>query len=178
MLFNQLRYLERCYEYPVSSGLFTSISGTFVTVQTFILYLQDSSKVKRTAGIASWAIATWAFIVIFSLFLDMFQKQIEQTKLICAYVQLKPSTPVELLKLTKDILATFEVRDARISLYNVFFFNTGFVFKLAASTFVYITVQLQVALSYFDDENKVDNITESSSFNLDRNRIKEFLFLY
>lgn len=55
------------------------------------IYFQ--SKVKRTAGIASWAIATWAFICIFSLLTDMFQKQIDQTKLICAYVQLKPSSP-------------------------------------------------------------------------------------
>lgn len=84
------------------------------------------------------------------------------------------------LKLTKDVITTLEIRDARMSLYNVFFFDTGLVFNLAASTFVYMTVQLQLAFPNLEDGHKTENVTKPtfSTLQLDRNMVKEFLFLY
>ncbi|XP_075972447.1 uncharacterized protein LOC142974168 [Anticarsia gemmatalis] len=113
-----------------------------------------------------------------SLLTDMFYRQIEQTKLICAYIQLKPTSSAAMVKLTKDVIATLEVRDARASLYDVFFFDTGLVFKLVASTFVYITVQLQLAFPNLEDGHKVENITKPAEFVLNQNAVKEFMFLY
>lgn len=55
-----------------------------------------------------------------------------------------------IFKLTKSILHTLEVREPRLTLYDLFYLDIGFIFRVAASTLVYITVQLQMG---FPKEN-------------------------
>ncbi|CAD0198744.1 unnamed protein product [Chrysodeixis includens] len=102
--------------------------------------------VIRASVISSWCLASWFHILVVSSQTDMFYKQLGQTKLICAYVQLKPNTPENIFRLTKTIFDALELRETRVSLYDMFSFDTGFILRIAASTFVYITAQLQLAL--------------------------------
>lgn len=50
---------------------------------------------------------------------------------------------------------TLELRDGRSSMYS-FRFDPGLVFSIAASTFVYITVQLQMAFPKLEDIRTVN----------------------
>ena len=84
---------------------------------------------------------------------------------------------MEILKLTKDILNILEVRDAYVSVYGMFSYNTGLVLKIAASTFVYITVQLQLAFPNLKEVHKVENVTLTPpEFDFDPAKVKEFWF--
>lgn len=84
----------------------------------------------------------------------------------------------ELLKLTKNILKTLEVRDTHMSVYDMFSFNTGLALKIAASTFVYITVQLQLAFPNLKEVHKIVNVTlPPAEFDFDPRKVKEFWFL-
>ncbi|XP_050561277.1 uncharacterized protein LOC126912592 [Spodoptera frugiperda] len=125
-----------------------------------------------------WSGASWFHLLIISMQSDLFFKEVQQLKLICAYVQLKPSSSAELLKLTKNILKTLEVRDTHMSVYDMFSFNTGLALKIAASTFVYITVQLQLAFPNLKEVHKIVNVTlPPAEFDFDPRKVKEFWFL-
>ncbi|CAH2062893.1 unnamed protein product, partial [Iphiclides podalirius] len=73
----------------------------------------------------------------------------------------------EILKLTRSILNTLEIREPRLSLYGMCFLNTGLVLRFAASIFVYITVQLQILIPAFEE-------TKQEPATLSRNGV--FLF--
>lgn len=74
----------------------------------------------------------------------------------------QPFLSDDILKLTKTIFGTLELRETRVSLYDMFYFDTGFVLRIAASTFVYITVQLQLALPNLKDGHYVSNTTATT----------------
>ncbi|KAF9824203.1 hypothetical protein SFRURICE_019883 [Spodoptera frugiperda] len=132
----------------------------------------------RATAMLGWSGASWFHLLIISMQSDLFFKEVQQLKLICAYVQLKPSSTAELLKLTKNILKTLEVRDTHMSAYGMFSFNTGLALKIAASTFVYITVQLQLAFPNLKEVHKIVNVTlPPAEFDFDPRKVKEFWFL-
>ncbi|KAF9410800.1 hypothetical protein HW555_010225, partial [Spodoptera exigua] len=159
-------------------GAVTIAVGSLVAVQTFIMYIQTSeTMIIRATAMLGWSVASWFHLLTTSMQTDLFFKEIEQMKLICAYVQLKPSSSAEILKLTKEILKTLEVRDAHVSVYGMFSFNTGLVLKIAASTFVYITVQLQLAFPNLKEVHKTVNVTlPPAEFDFDPRKVKEFWF--
>uniref|UniRef100_A0A2A4JW70 Gustatory receptor n=1 Tax=Heliothis virescens TaxID=7102 RepID=A0A2A4JW70_HELVI len=179
MIFDQLRRIEKCFSFALVLGTVTVAVGSMVAVQTVIMYIKTSeSKIIRGTAMLSWSVASWFHLLVISFQSDLFFRQIEQTKLICAYIQLKPNSPVEILKLTKDILDFLEVRDARVSVYGMFSFNTGVALKIAASTFVYITVQLQLAFPNLKEVHKVQNVSLTPpEFDFDPIKVKEFWFL-
>lgn len=65
-----------------------------------------------------------------------------------------------------------------MSAYGMFSFNTGLALKIAASTFVYITVQLQLAFPNLKEVHKIVNVTlPPTEFDFDPRKVKEFWFL-
>ncbi|XP_047023470.1 uncharacterized protein LOC124632621 [Helicoverpa zea] len=179
MIFDQLRRIEKCFSFALVLGAVTVAIGSMVAVQTVIMYIKTSeTMIIRGTAMLGWSGASWFHLLVISFQSDLFFRQIEQTKLICAYIQLKPNSPVEILKLTKDILNLLEVRDARVSVYGMFSFNTGLVLKIAASTFVYITVQLQLAFPNLREVHKIQNVSLTPpEFDFDPRKVKEFWFL-
>ncbi|XP_028177383.1 uncharacterized protein LOC114365110 [Ostrinia furnacalis] len=94
----------------------------------------------------SWLVLSWLYLLGMSVLVDIFSKQIEQTKLICTYTQLKYIHNEAVYKFTKPILRALEVRVARTSIYGLFFFDPGATLRLAVSTFLYITAQIQITM--------------------------------
>ncbi|XP_063636138.1 uncharacterized protein LOC134806747 [Cydia splendana] len=87
----------------------------------------------------------WTIFIGITQQTDKLNMQIQRTKLICTYIQLKPNNSDELLSLSRSILDTLAVSDYRISIYNLFYFDQRLLFSIATSVFVYITMQLQLA---------------------------------
>ncbi|XP_059050258.1 uncharacterized protein LOC131845234 [Achroia grisella] len=122
--------------------------------------LQKSKEIDMTRKIilTSWFILPLMNLVWFSLLYDGLLRLLEHTKVICTYAQLKPTNSDYVFKLTKRVYDIVHAQDARISVYNMFLFDTGFMLKLAASIFVYITVLVQFTL--YDRKYGIDhNIT-------------------
>ncbi|XP_063380050.1 uncharacterized protein LOC134666736 [Cydia fagiglandana] len=101
--------------------------------------------VIRTFSLVGWFFASWTIFIGITQQTDKLNMQIQRTKLICTYIQLKPNNSDELFSLSRSILDTLAVSDYRISIYNLFYFNQRLLFSIATSVFVYITMQLQLA---------------------------------
>ncbi|XP_064292000.1 uncharacterized protein LOC135309704 [Plodia interpunctella] len=100
-------------------------------------------ELLRKMCITMLVVISWIMLMTVSLRSDIVLRQLEQTKVICIYAQLKPENNGDVFKLTKRLQKILESRDARPFIYGVFQFDSGMVVRFAASTFVYITVILQ-----------------------------------
>ncbi|XP_045533990.1 uncharacterized protein LOC123721024 [Papilio machaon] len=130
--------------------------GTFLCVPSVITYDKSTDfNTLRIVCIVGWVLLGWIYEYGVSQQTDLFCRQIDKTKLVCSYIQLKPSSSDDILELTKRILRTLEFRDPRLSLYGMYYMNTGLVLRIAASSFVYITVQLQILIPAIE-ENRTD----------------------
>ncbi|XP_063374978.1 uncharacterized protein LOC134662635 [Cydia amplana] len=112
--------------------------------------------VIRTFSLAGWFFANWSIFIGITQQTDKLNVQIQRTKLICTYIQLKPNNSDELFSLSRSILDTLEISDCRISIYNLFYFNQSLLRSIATSVFVYITMQLQLAFPKRNSPNKRD----------------------
>ncbi|XP_037297394.1 uncharacterized protein LOC115442642 [Manduca sexta] len=162
MIFHLLDLLTKSYKFALTLGVWTIVVGTFVSVQVFIIYIKSSHvDLLRASVVAGWAAGNWLFILLFGQQVDLFYQQVEQTVLICSYIQLKPNVSTDIHKLTKGVLRTLSVRNRRRNA-GLFHLDTGLVFRIAASTFVYITVQLQMAFPSVKDTQTTANVTSTS----------------
>ncbi|KAL0884033.1 hypothetical protein ABMA27_016066 [Loxostege sticticalis] len=143
----------------IFAGIMCIAIGSLLCVQTIITYGKTGMDIMRQYIIVSWLVLSWLFILAISLLVDIFSRQIEQTTLICTYAQLESINNEAVYKFTKSIFRALENRVARASIYGVFFFDPGMMLRLAASTFVYITAQLQISMPATEGNYSSGNLT-------------------
>ncbi|XP_052748319.1 uncharacterized protein LOC113519948 [Galleria mellonella] len=146
LVFNQIRRLERCYRLLVFLSIVSVLIGSVSVMQAVILQNTKEINMIRKIIVSVWFVTPLLLLTVFSLLYDGLLRLLEQTKIICTYAQLKPTNSDAVFKLTKRIYEILQNQEPRMSVYNMFLFDTGFMLKLAASILVYITVQVQYTL--------------------------------
>ncbi|XP_072941894.1 uncharacterized protein [Epargyreus clarus] len=161
----------------------------------YTLFSSQNITIMRTIAVVGWVGLGWIYLLTLSQHIDIYYRQIEKTTLICNYIQLKPimaskslfmevihvlllhephtdSTDIRIflsakvLKLTKGVLRMLEVHEPRVSIYNMYYFNTSLMLQIAGSIFVYITVQLQLTVPTNRPSEVIANITDDSHRNI------------
>ncbi|XP_028177428.1 uncharacterized protein LOC114365137 [Ostrinia furnacalis] len=134
------------FHLTIFTGILCISVGALSSVQALIIYGKTEMDTLKKYILISWLVLSWLYFVGMSVLVDIFSRQIEQTKLICTYAQLKYINNEAVYQFAKPILRALEVRVARTSIYGLFFFDPGAMLRIAASTFLYFTVQIQFSM--------------------------------